>query len=94
MRQGSFFVAYTLRAFSTNNLHYNTLMVRKTHCMYYKTKGKQDMEMQIIRKIDKLGRVVIPKDVRTSLGLDSNDDLEIRVENGCIVIKKKNAENH
>ena len=45
--------------------------------------------MQIVRKIDKLGRIVIPKDVRTSLGLDKDDDLEIRIENGCIVLRKK-----
>lgn len=51
--------------------------------------GENKMEMQIVRKIDKLGRIVIPKDVRTSLGLDKDDDLEIRIENGCIVLRKK-----
>ena len=44
--------------------------------------------MKIIRKIDALGRIVVPKDVRTSINLTINDDVEIEVEGDKVVIKK------
>ena len=47
------------------------------------------MEIKIIRKIDNLGRIVIPRDVRKTLGIDYNDNLEIAVENNAIVLRKK-----
>lgn len=46
------------------------------------------MEIKIIRKIDELGRVVIPMDVRKHLGLQTADSLQIKVEDGCIILKK------
>ena len=46
------------------------------------------MELQIIRKIDELGRIVIPKDVRISLDLATGCDVKITVENGAVVLKK------
>ncbi|MEG0872430.1 MAG: stage V sporulation T C-terminal domain-containing protein [Clostridia bacterium] len=43
----------------------------------------------IVRKIDDLGRVVIPKEIRKSLRIREGDPLEIYVEkNGEIVLKK------
>ena len=47
------------------------------------------MEIKIIRKIDKLGRIVIPRDVRKTLAIDSNDNLEIAVKNNTIILRKK-----
>lgn len=46
------------------------------------------MGIKIIRKIDKLGRIVIPKDVRNSLDLNTFDDVEIRIEKDTIVLEK------
>ena len=46
------------------------------------------MEIKIIRKIDNMGRIVIPQDVRTTLELRHDDVIEITVANGAIVIKK------
>lgn len=46
------------------------------------------MEIRIIRKIDELGRIVIPKDVRDTLDLVAGDDLEISVKDNCVVLKK------
>lgn len=40
------------------------------------------------KKIDDVGRVVLPKDVREELGLRINDMLKIEVENNSIIIKK------
>jgi len=43
----------------------------------------------IVRKIDNLGRVVIPKSLRKTLSLNESDPLEIFVkEDGSIVLRK------
>lgn len=43
----------------------------------------------IVRKVDKLGRIVIPKELRDTLGLNSDDMMEIYVnDNNDIVIRK------
>lgn len=42
----------------------------------------------IVRKIDELGRIVIPKEIRNILKIDSYDDLEIYVDNNSIILKK------
>lgn len=42
----------------------------------------------IIRKIDELGRFVIPMEMRNKLDISSNDPLEIYVEGTSIVLKK------
>ncbi len=46
------------------------------------------MELKIIRKIDKLGRIVIPKDARKTLGLQIGDTIKITIENDSVVLKK------
>ena len=46
------------------------------------------MKLKIIRKIDKLGRIVIPKDLRKALSLTFDTEVEITVENGTIILKK------
>ena len=42
----------------------------------------------IIRRIDDLGRVVIPKEIRRSLSIHEGDPLEIFVHEGCVCFKK------
>ncbi len=42
----------------------------------------------IVRKVDELGRVVIPIELRRTLGIQEKDALEIYVENDCIILKK------
>ena len=42
----------------------------------------------IIRKIDELGRFVIPMEMRNKLDISSNDSLEIYVEGTTIMLKK------
>ena len=44
-----------------------------------------------IRRIDELGRIVIPKDMRKKLHLKENEPLEIYIENDEIIIKKYSA---
>lgn len=45
----------------------------------------------MVRKIDMLGRIVIPKEIRKSLKIDSGDDIEMFIENGTIILKKYHA---
>ncbi|HDR6245761.1 TPA: AbrB/MazE/SpoVT family DNA-binding domain-containing protein [Bacillus cereus] len=42
----------------------------------------------IVQKIDNLGRIVIPKEIRKTLQLDTGDVLEIFVEEGAIILQK------
>ncbi|HHU29080.1 MAG: AbrB/MazE/SpoVT family DNA-binding domain-containing protein [Bacillota bacterium] len=42
----------------------------------------------IVRKVDELGRVVIPIELRRTLGIDVKDSLEIYVDNERIILKK------
>ena len=45
-------------------------------------------EIGVVRKIDELGRVVIPKEMRRSLGIRDGENLEIFVDNQSICLKK------
>lgn len=44
----------------------------------------------IVRRIDDLGRVVIPKELRRTLNINECDPLEIFVEDESIILKKYN----
>ena len=42
----------------------------------------------IIRRIDELGRIVIPKELRKNLRIDNGESLEIFVDEESIILKK------
>lgn len=42
----------------------------------------------IIRRIDELGRVVIPKEIRRTMKIREGDPLEILLENNCVCFQK------
>jgi len=42
----------------------------------------------IVRNIDELGRIVVPKEIRKKLGIENTDPVEIYVEGEYILIKK------
>lgn len=42
----------------------------------------------IVRKVDELGRIVIPMELRKSLGIAEKDALEIYVDGGQIILRK------
>jgi|GEM_PF-5597200 len=46
----------------------------------------------MIRRIDDLGRVVIPKELRTAIGINAGDELEIFVTTGKEVVIRKVVE--
>lgn len=42
----------------------------------------------IVRRLDELGRITIPIELRRSLGIEDRDALEIFTEDNCIVLEK------
>ena len=45
----------------------------------------------IVRRVDDLGRVVIPKEIRRSLEIREGDPLEIFIENNCVCFQRYSA---
>ena len=45
----------------------------------------------IVRRVDDLGRVVIPKEIRRTLKIREGDPLEILIEKNCVCFKKYSA---
>ena len=48
-------------------------------------------ETGIVRRIDDLGRIVIPKEIRRSLKIREGDPLEIFLEKDCVCFQKYSA---
>lgn len=42
----------------------------------------------VVRKLDQLGRIVIPMELRRTLGINTKDSLEIFLDEDCIVLQK------
>lgn len=42
----------------------------------------------IVRKVDELGRIVLPIELRRTLGIEIRDPLEVYVEGTSIILKK------
>ncbi len=42
----------------------------------------------VVRRIDELGRIVIPKEIRHNLQIREGESLEVYVEENAIVLKK------
>lgn len=50
--------------------------------------------MGIVRRIDELGRIVIPKEVRKRLRMDSGDLVDISIEEESVILSKFHPMNH
>lgn len=46
----------------------------------------------VIRRVDELGRIVLPKEIRNVLGISDGTPMEICVSNGRVVLKRHYAE--
>lgn len=42
----------------------------------------------IVRKVDELGRIVLPIELRRNLGIEEKDSLEIYVEGNSVILRK------
>ena len=47
----------------------------------------------IVRKVDELGRIVIPKEIKRTLNIEEGDPLEIFVDGEQIILKKYEPDN-
>ena len=47
------------------------------------------MSSEVFRTIDNLGRVVLPSDMRRSLGISEDDEIELSLKKNRIVIRKR-----
>ena len=48
----------------------------------------------IVRNIDELGRIVVPKEIRKKLGIANTDPVEIYVDGNRIILEKYNPVCH
>ena len=46
------------------------------------------MHTGIVRKIDELGRIVLPKELRKTLNINSGDDFQISIDENKIILEK------
>ncbi len=44
----------------------------------------------LTKKLDQLGRIVVPKELRKKLNIETGDDLDIQLDGNAIVVKKAN----
>lgn len=49
------------------------------------------MHINFIRRLDELGRIVIPKEIRSKLNFSSGDLLDLNIGNDSLIIKKSNS---
>nr|WP_319487453.1 AbrB/MazE/SpoVT family DNA-binding domain-containing protein [uncultured Caproiciproducens sp.] len=47
------------------------------------------MAAAIVRRIDQLGRIVMPKELRKDLNINANDQFEFFVDDDKIILRKK-----
>ena len=78
-----------------NFMLYNSKEVRFFHLnpqifAIIATLGGQEMKSTgMVRKIDELGRIVIPKEIRRTFGIQDNiDAMEIFIEKDTIILRK------
>ena len=67
-------------------LWYNILGVIFT--LKYPKRGKEMKSTGIVRKLDELGRIVLPMEMRNTLDISPKDPIEIFVENDQIILRK------
>ena len=63
-------------------------------CKYYLMDVIFMRTMGVVRRIDELGRIVIPKEVRKRLRMDSGDLVDISIEEENVVLSKFHPLNH
>lgn len=59
-----------------------------------KTKVVRILHTGIIRRVDDLGRIVIPKEIRHKAGIKEGEPMEINVQGSSIILTKYNPEEY
>lgn len=47
------------------------------------------MEKKLVRRVDELGRIVLPVEARNALGVGATDTMSITYNDDCIILKKE-----
>ena len=57
--------------------------------LYKLVKGEKNMKSTgVVRKVDELGRIVLPKELRTILNINEKDSIEIFTDDDKIILQK------
>ena len=65
------------------------MYIQKSTGNYRKEQGERIMKsIGIVRKIDELGRIVLPIELRNKMDINTKDSVEIFVDNDKIILKK------
>lgn len=68
-------------------------MHKKLHCANINIRNGVGCALKstgVVRRIDELGRIVIPKEIRRNLGIRDGENVEIFTEEEAIILKKYN----
>ncbi len=69
------------------------IMIKETIACSLKRKGGMRMKSTgVVRKIDELGRIVIPKELRRTLDINVKDPIEIFTSENRVVLQKYQAD--
>lgn len=58
------------------------------YSVMYSKEGENMKATGIVRKVDKLGRIVLPIELRRTLGIDVKDPLDIFIDGEHIIFRK------
>ena len=45
------------------------------------------MNTKVVRKIDEIGRIVLPSDLRLALGWNNNSQISILMQDNCLILR-------
>lgn len=76
--------------FGIEKKSYIEIFVKRNNIILRKIEHKGDTN-GIVRQVDELGRVVIPKEIRDIFGISEGDPLEVLLDASDIVLKKFEA---
>lgn len=87
---GLFVIPYTIR--NMLGIDYKqelAISVRNNKIILIKNEDKElSKDRSKVRRIDELGRIVIPLEIRRALNIKENDELNISIEENSIVLSK------
>lgn len=83
------FPSYDIFTLKRYHLFGSSVIGRRTDTKRFIYKGVSKLKTTgVVRKLDELGRITLPIELRRSLNLDPKDELEIFVEDDQIILRK------
>ena len=65
-----------------------SVLFRQRNCHFNKEGAAFMKSTGIVRKVDELGRIVLPIELRRTLGIEEKDRIEIFVEGESVILRK------